>query len=536
MRLRRELLHLVPALSGVFAACSGAGDGVSVAPDPAGDAAVAAPVGDGGPNTSGDAASTRAADAGADAAGADPCLTPTGGTVKRARAFEVLGIANAASSDANGGVLVVGSYSSQLGPGPTAKFGALAAPASSGADGFVVRRDAAGVESWVRAVSTSGEEAALAVSSDPADASGDAFVAGSTTSDSLTIGATTLTRPFGTLGWLARFAGADGAPSWARAIVFGTTGGSGQFGRCDALVARGGKLFAGCRANVSLTYVDANQQTRQLSSPSGTTTYVLRLDPATGNVVWATSITSTGNGASGEIDVNAQGEVVVTGRFEGTTVKDLGNGCSAGRFGLGRNVFLARLDGQTGACSGMVSHGEQAGAAGTGALGATGSAPGRALVAGTFQTSFAIGGTNLTTVGAPSGFNAYVASFDTASSTVATWVRSLPVTMVGAAIDGCGRPTAAVETTGDVTIDGKTLSSGLHVLGLAPATGALTWSRGILGDVNAIEVRGSRLSFGPKGSLLLVGRFSGKRDLGDGTPVGLALSNFTQPFLVEYAP
>ena len=455
--------------------------------------------------------------------------------MKRARAFDVLGAANAASPDANGGVLVVGSYSSQLGPGQTAKFGALAAPPSNGTDGFVVRRDGAGVETWVRAVSTSGEEAAVAVSSDPADVTGDAFVAGTTTSDSVTIGATTLTRPFGTLGWIARFAGADGAPSWARGIVFGTTGGAGQFGRCDSVVARGGRLFAGCRANVSLTYVDASQQTRQLSSPSGTTTYVLRLDPATGNVLWATSLTSTGNGASGEIDVNAQGEVVVTGRFEGTSVKDLGNGCSAGRFGLGRNVFLARLDGQTGACSGIVSHGQQAGATGTGALGATGSAPGRALVAGSFQTSFAIGGTSLSEVPAPSGFNAYVASFDTASSSAATWARGLPTTMVAAAIDGCGRPTVAVETTGEVTVDGKTLSSGLHVLGLAPATGAVTWSRGILGDVNTIEVRGSRLSSGPKGSVLLVGRFSGMRDLGSGS-VGLGSGVASQPFLVEYAP
>jgi len=182
-----------------------------------------------------------------------------------------------------------------------------------------------------------------------------------------------------------------------------------------------------------------------------------------------------------------------------------------------------------------VSHGQQAGATGTGALGATGSAPGRALVAGSFQTSFAIGGTSLSEVPAPSGFNAYVASFDTASSSAATWARGLPTTMVAAAIDGCGRPTVAVETTGEVTVDGKTLSSGLHVLGLAPATGAVTWSRGILGDVNTIEVRGSRLSSGPKGSVLLVGRFSGMRDLGSGS-VGLGSGVASQPFLVEYAP
>lgn len=531
MRTRLAFGLGIPSLLLAFA-CSGSDGAVDGAGGNA-NADAAAPTGsaDAGAGTE-DGAAPSPRDGGTEGGPLDPCSASKSGALVRARAFDVLGEARDATLDAKGGLWVIGSYTSQLAGGKTAKFGALAAPESSGVDAFVVRRDASGTELWVRGIGTAGEEGVNAVSSDPGDAQGDAFVAGTTSSASITLGATTLTRPFGSLGWIARFGATDGAPAWARAIIFGTAGTPGQFGRCDSMAARGGKLFVGCRANVSLTYEDANQQTKQLPAVSGTTTttYVLRLDPATGNVTWAISL-----GASGEIAVSPQGDLVVVGGFDGTSVKDSGNGCTALRTGSGRNVVAATLDPQTGACTGIVAHGSPLGTAGTGVSSSRVGLDAKALLTGSFEAPLTLGGTQLTAAAA-SGFDAYVGLFDKATSPVASWVRSLPMAMSAATFDACGRPAIAVSTVSDVTVDGKVLSSGLHVVGLAPSNGAVTWSRGLLGNVITSAVRGNRLTKGPNGSLALVGGFSGTRDFGDGAPVGLAIGNANQPFVVEYAP
>jgi len=175
--------------------------------------------------------------------------------------------------------------------------------------GFVAKYDTDGNPVWARAVGGAAHAYAQAVS---IDETGNVMVGGEF-EETADFGAGPVTSEGGSDIFVARYASADGAPMWSRAI--GSTGADSTWsidldGDSPIVVGSiGGDADFGCGVHSHLGDLDA---------------YVARLDAADGSCVWSIPIASTGRDEAHGVATDGAGDFVVVGSFAG--VIDFGSG------------------------------------------------------------------------------------------------------------------------------------------------------------------------------------------------------------------
>ncbi len=201
--------------------------------------------------------------------------------------------------DAQGNALLAGYTEST-----NATFGALPLSNHGSGDGFVAKYGAAdGVVEWLQSIGGSGSEACYSVTTDEA---GDAYVAGSFTSPSFTLGSVSLVNRGARNLFVARLRGSDGAVVWARAF-----GGSGVDISSALSVAFGttGQLFVAG----TITSADARFGSYTLNGATGDL-FLAELNSTNGEPRWVTQ--ALGQVDSLKIRADAVGNVYLAGSYQ----------------------------------------------------------------------------------------------------------------------------------------------------------------------------------------------------------------------------
>lgn len=341
----------------------------------------------------------------------------------------------AVALDANGNVLVAGTYTKTTGV-----LGSLLA-ATGGGDAFVFKVNKAFDRlAWLRGGGGEGSDHAYALA---VDAAGNVFIAGDILADvgqgSASFGGTTLTVPTGRAGdpFIAKLNG-DGEWQWARSI-------SGRgFDEARALAADGaGNVYVAGRFAAVGEFGAITLTAPALNSYAA---FVAKLDAA-GNFLWAQQAGSTDRAALSDhasaygLALRDNGNPVATGHYRGTT--------AFGSFSLTAlhmsDVFVAELDAANGSYLWVKSAG---GGSGNDAGNAIALAPdGRLLVAGSYEDSADFDATRLTTGRELESWDVgmYLASLDpaaTATTLDATLSASGPLTARTLTLTGMSVPAA----------------------------------------------------------------------------------------------
>lgn len=125
----------------------------------------------------------------------------------------------------------------------------------------------------------------------------------------LTVGSTTLANPTGYDGFATRLDGTSGAPLWLSHLAS-----TGNVSMSDAAppVDADGNLFIQGRFSGALTVGGTT-----LANPTGYDGFVARLDDASGVPSWLSHLASTSDVFPGASRVDASGDLILTGHFEG---------------------------------------------------------------------------------------------------------------------------------------------------------------------------------------------------------------------------
>jgi hypothetical protein len=359
-------------------------------------------------------------------------------------------VAYAVAKDASGNVIVVGSFSG------TANFGGTALTSAGDLDIFIAKYGATGAHLWSKRVGGTGADAAYGVA---VDGSGNVFVGGSY-SATVDFGGGNVTTMSDTAGFVAKYAAADGAYVWARSFT-GTFGGdavnavavdpsgdvfvtgvykgyvdfgAGQvlstsytpdiflakyagadgayrwmrgFGNTSADSGNG--VAVDGAGNVAMTGycqsgVDFGGGT--LNGPAGTPIAFLAKYGPTGTHLWSKVFGSNTNEPAGQaVAMDASGNVVVAGKFDGTV--DFGGGglATAGS----TDVFV----GKYAAANGAYVWARRLGGTGPDVARAVRlDTAGDVVVAGSFNGAVDFGGGTLTSAGGTDGFVAKYSGTD----------------------------------------------------------------------------------------------------------------------------
>jgi hypothetical protein len=226
-------------------------------------------------------------------------------------------------------------------------------------DAVVAMFSSGGALLWARQLGSGSDEEcdALAV-----DAVGDLFVAGKYNS---VPGQTTLDPGLGplpgtTLGtrrhlWLAKYAGANGAP--LAQAAFGS--GNGNHTPLSLAVDAAGKLVVGGSFSFGLPFGATT-----LASAGATDGFVARLDPAAATPfapLWAVRVGGTTGDQVNAVAVTSGGDVLAAGQHTGTTT----GAAALAAPGSGSDAFLLLLAADTGATRFAAGYGDAANQAGT---------------------------------------------------------------------------------------------------------------------------------------------------------------------------
>ena len=279
--------------------------------------------------------------------------------------------------DAGGNALVTGSFSGTASFGTSPAPTALVATALSG-DAFVAKFGAAtGVCAW--AVGAGGSSGGAVGNGVAVDAGGNALVIGTffgTASFGTSPAAIVLTSAGSTDAFVAKFGAATGACAWA--VGAGGSGGDAGYGM--AVDAGGNALVTGSFLGTA-SFGTSPVPTALVATGQSGDVFVAKFRAATGACAWAVGAGGSGGADSGiGVAVDAGGNALVTGSFQGTitfaTTPAPTTLASPGR----GNVFVARFGAAAGTCAWAVQ---------TSGGGATGNsvavdAGGNALVTGGF--------------------------------------------------------------------------------------------------------------------------------------------------------
>ncbi len=308
-----------------------------------------------------------------------------------------------------------------------------------------------------------------------------------------------------------------------------------------------------------------------LTSAGDRDVFLAKLDVDNGATVWAVRMGATGTDLGGGVAVDGNGDVLVTGRFEGTV--NLG-GASLTSAGMS-DIFVAKLSGTSGAhvwsqrfggtgsdypnvlardaagdvlitgswASPTISFGgstfsnagssdifvaKLTGAAGahvwSRGMGGTGSDYGRAIVAdgdgnvvvaGTMSATVNLGGTNLTSAGSDDMFLAKYAAANGNHLFSQRYGSTGIDSIGGVAIDGSDQIVVVGKFAGTVNFGGATSLTAVSgtdiLLAKYSLAGAHVWSKSFGGTGSE---DGNDLAIDPSNNVTLVGSFCGTLNLG----------------------
>jgi hypothetical protein len=206
----------------------------------------------------------------------------------------------------------------------TVDFGTGSLTTEGSADGFIAKIDRNGKAVWAKKLGAAGEDHVLALTVD--GTSGDIFVAGAF-SGTVDFGGTSLTSAGSTDVFVARYT-TNGALVWAKRAG----GPEADLARSIAIDGKGNVLIAGTFRGTG------DFGSASLTSAGADDPFVAKFD-ATGAAAWARRFGGSGSDLAFGVAGDAQGNVAVTGGFEGTVDFGAGALTSAGM----RDVFVVTL-------------------------------------------------------------------------------------------------------------------------------------------------------------------------------------------------
>ncbi|MBW2454311.1 MAG: hypothetical protein JRI68_07365, partial [Deltaproteobacteria bacterium] len=259
--------------------------------------------------------------------------------------------------------------------------------------------------------------------------------------------------------------------------------------------------------------------------------FVAKLAGATGAVLWARAFTGPSGDGVGDIAVDGQGNVVVVGTFRNTLTI---GGDQHSTPQLSPSIYLARLDGATGAPQDSAAFGSTAAQQYGNDLAVDGS--GAILITGTFRGSFDFGDTTLTSAGAEDIYLAKLSGESFAEVWAQDWGASGDQSAHALAVNGQGQIWLGGEFDSPFSMDlhNLPLDAGidLFLAQLAGATGSPNWHLAV-GGANRQVVHG--LAVGPVGEIWACGNTQGDVDFGGGV-LPYASGNGDDVFVMKRTP
>jgi len=208
---------------------------------------------------------------------------------------------NGVAVDAAGNTYVTGSYLSS-----SITFGTTTLTNSGGIDFYLVKYDASGNVVWAKGATGASNDVGYNLT---VDATGNAYVVGTTNSASLTIGTFGLASSGSDDVFMTKF-DASGNVVWAK-----RTGGSGNdIGQSISIDASGNSYITGYFASPSITFGATT-----LTNVGGNDFYLVKYD-ASGNVVWAETAGGSANDAGMGVATDVTGNIYATGSFSSSSI------------------------------------------------------------------------------------------------------------------------------------------------------------------------------------------------------------------------
>ena len=405
------------------------------------------------------------------------------------------------AADGAGDILLTGLFEG------TVDFGGGAYHAAGGTDIFIAKYNGTGSHLWSHCFGNTGLDWGQAIA---ADAAGNVLVGG-TFERTVSVGGDMFTSAGSADIFVAKYDGA-GTHIWSHSF------GAGGLDRCHSIAVDGA-------GNVLITGTFAGTVDfggGPLTSVGGHDIYVAKYDGA-GTHLWSHRFGASGEDRGIVIKVDGDGNVLVTGYFQGTVSF---GGISYHAAG-GTDIFIAKYDG-TGMHIWSKAFGDSSDDQG---LGIARDGDGSIFVTGYFQGTVDFGGGPLTSVG---GHDIYVAKYDEAGTHL--WSRC-----IGDASNDEGE-FIAVDGTGNVVVTG--FFEGVVDFGGGPRTsaggrdiyvakydgnGAHLWSQRYGADA---EDQGRGIAVDGAGNVLVTGFFGSVVDFGGGPHV---CAGFRDIFMAKYS-
>lgn len=238
--------------------------------------------------------------------------------------------ASSVAVDANGNAYITGSYTSAF-----INFGtfSLLNTFSGTADIFLVKYDPTGLVLWANTIGAADGDAATGITLDPA---GNVLITGWFASPSITFGSTVLTNSAIASSdfFIAKY-DAAGNFIWAKSAG-GTVNDRGQ----DVSTDGSGNIFvAGWYSSPT---IDFGNGALSNSAASSNEIFVVKYDQ-NGNALWSKSIGGTNYDAAYSCDVDASGNLYVTGSFASASI-DFGSGALLNTQTNFHDFFITKYD------------------------------------------------------------------------------------------------------------------------------------------------------------------------------------------------
>ena len=427
--------------------------------------------------------------------------------------------------DAAGNILLTGSFAGGASFATGSTPISLYSPISKNI--FVAKLAADGKALWAVSVGGTFDHSGLAVA---ADAAGNALVTGfvrgrATFGTSPT--ATDLSGIGGNDIFVAKFAAANGVTLWVvRAGGTSADAGYGVAADADgnAVVTgyfQGTATFGTAPAAITLTSAASND------------VFVAKFAAADGKALWAVRAGGAGSDLGWGVALDAAGQVLVSGEFEGTATFV----AAADALAPGSGLFVARLDATTGAwqAPGLANNGGGNCASQSVAI----DAAGNKYVVGYFTGSITVGGTLLVSAGSGDVFVAKFAADGTvlwavrAGSTAYDRGYAVALDAAGnALVTGYFRGTATFGT-GPAAISLTAVGSAdVFVAKFAAADGKALWAASASGTNDEV---GYGVAVDAAGNALVTGYFNSRATFATSpTPTTLAASSGTNLFVAKF--
>ncbi len=268
------------------------------------------------------------------------------------------------AADPSGNIVVAGglrtcSSCNNTNPDYQTHIGGFALPATPptvGTDALIAKLNASGSPSWARSLQVVPNDAGVLsfnddfITSVAVDGNGDIYLAGSTTSYSMTLKDTFL----GPASFVAKLSSDGTTYQWDH--VYTSTVVAGVYTQTLSVV--GTKVAVALSYTGTLTY-DSGQS---VTSAGGVDVFVADLNTTDGTTVWHQSIGGSADEYVNDLAESPTGDVIIGGRFASTAVSGPGTGFPLTQIGTQINGFVAKLAASNGSGIYALVYGDQASA------------------------------------------------------------------------------------------------------------------------------------------------------------------------------